>query len=90
MSVSLQLVYLSSVAKQRAVLGAGALPAEGEGAGGGRVSPASLCVLIEVVLPLKPPVLPPPCCLEEVEWGGGVDLTEFEGRVAYQALLPLA
>lgn len=86
---------MSSVAKQRAVLGArcsgpGALPAEGGGGGGGEVPPVSLCVLIEVVLPPNPPVLPPPCWLEEVEGGGGVDLMGFEGRVAYQALLPLA
>lgn len=45
---------------------------EEEGAVAG-VPPVSLCVLIEVFLPLNPPVIPPPCWLEESGgvWGVG-------------------
>lgn len=82
----LQLAHKSCAARQRAVLWAWcSVPA-----GGGGVPPVSLCVLIEVFLPLNPAIFPPPCWLEEDERGEEWTWQGCEGRVSYQALLPLA
>lgn len=63
-----QLACERSVSRQRAE----EPPEPGEGVGG--VPPVSLCVLIEVFLPLNPAVFPPPCWLEENEEGGGLGM----------------